>query len=212
MIRINLLKPETREPKELAPTTGMGGELRPKKAVNYGSLIFLALVIGLGVFYFMQKRAFDTENELLTQARQEKEQLKYVVARLDELNKQKISLERKIVLISTLKSQQSMAVQIMDDLSRRLPDWVWLTEVGFDGVNIQIKGKALSNNLIAEYIASLEDSPRIMNVNLPSTTQRKTAQNEYYEFALSAVVEKPQAAGPDAKPGIKSAPKKRGTA
>ena len=207
MIRINLLKPETREPKETAPAVGLG-EPKPKKNINYGNLIFLVLVVGLGVFYFLQKKAFDTENGLLVKARQEKEQLKYVVAKLDELNKQKASLERKIILISTLKSQQSLAVQIMDDLSRRLPDWVWLTEVGFDGTNITIKGKALSNNLIAEYIASLEDSPRIMNVNLPSTTQRKTAQNEFYEFALTALIERPEAAGPAAKP----APKKRGTA
>ncbi len=43
-------------------------------------------------------------------------------------------------------------------MSRRLPDWVWLTEIIFDDKGIQIKGKALSNNLIADYISSLENS------------------------------------------------------
>ena len=63
----------------------------------------------------------------------------------------------------------------MDELSKRLPDWVWLNEVAYDSKNIQIRGNALSNNLIADYISNLENSPYFESVNLISSTQ-KTAQ------------------------------------
>jgi type IV pilus assembly protein PilN len=212
MIRINLLKPETRDIKETAAAPGMP-EFKPKKAPNYGNLIFLVLVVGLGAFYYLQRKAFDRENALLATAKQEKESLQYVTAKLEELKQQRASLERRINLINDLKAQQGLAVRIMDELSRALPDWVWLTEMTYNNKGIQIKGKALSNNLIADYIANLENSPFLMNVNLVSSTLRKTQRNEYYEFGLNAVVEVKAEAAPAAKPGTKAKPtaKKRGT-
>lgn len=212
MIRINLLKPETKEIKEGGGAPGMP-EFKPKKAPNLGNLVFLLLVVALGAFYFLQKKAFDRENTLLAAAKQEKEQLSYVTSKLEEQRQAKASLERKINLINDLKAQQEYPVRIMDELSRALPDWVWLTEMTYNNKGIQIKGKALSNNLIADYIGNLESSPFIQNVNLVVSAQKKSQRNEYYEFSLNAMVEgrpEPTAA---AKPGTKAKPagKKRGT-
>ncbi len=210
MIRINLLKPETKEIKEGAAAPGMP-EFKPKKAPNLGNLVFLLLVVALGAFYFLQKKAFDRENSLLAAAKQEKEQLSYVTSKLEEQRQAKASLERKINLINDLKAQQEYPVRIMDELSRALPDWVWLTDMTYNNKGIQIKGKALSNNLIADYIGNLETSPFIQNVNLVVSAQKKSRRNEYYEFSLNAMVEgRPE---PTAKPGTKAkpAPKKRGT-
>lgn len=212
MIRINLLKPETRELKEPGTPSGVP-EFKPKKKANLGNLIFLALIVGLGAFYYLQKKAFDNENALLAAAQQEKQQLQYVTAKLEELKLQKASLERKINLINDLKAQQDLPVKIMDELSRNLPDWVWLTEMTYNAKGIQIKGKALSNNLIAEYIANLENSPDLMNINLVSSTQRKVQKSEYYEFSLNGLVEGRQQITPSAAPGAKAKPagRKRGT-
>jgi type IV pilus assembly protein PilN len=210
MIRINLLKPETKDIKEEAEPQGLT-EISPKKAPNFGSLIFLLLVVILGAYFYLQQRAFSRENELLTIARQEKDKLQYVTAKLEEQKKLKASLERKINLINDLRSQQDLAVRIMDQLSRSLPDWVWLTEVTYDSKGLQIKGKALSNNLIADYMTSLENSSVLMNVSLNSSTQRRASRTEYLEFSISAAIEKkPEAAPP---PAVKSAPaaKQRGT-
>lgn len=212
MIRINLLKPETRDIKE--PTAQPGTpEFKPKKKANLGNLVFLALIVGLGAFYYLQKKAFDRENALLAAAQQEKQQLSYVTAKLEELKLQKASLERKITLINDLKAQQDLPVKIMDELSRSLPDWVWLTEMTYNAKGIQIKGKALSNNLIAEYITNLENSPDLMNINLVSSTQRKAQKNEYYEFSLNGQIEGRQQITPSTAPGAKAKPagRKRGT-
>lgn len=213
MIRINLLKPETKEIKEGPAPEGVP-EFKPKKAPNVGNLIFLLLIIGLGAFYFFQKKAFDRENELLRIAQEEKSRLAYVTAALEELSAQKAALERKINLINSLIAQQDLAVRIMDDLSRNLPEWVWLTEVTYDTKGLQIKGKALSNNLIADYISSLEESPNLMNVSIISSVQRRTRRDEYMEFGLNASIERQAELGetPGAPgPKTKAAAKKRGT-
>ncbi len=210
MIRINLLKPETKDMKEQAAVPG-GAEEAGKKSPNLGNLIFLALVIGLGAFYFFQKKAFDRENALLATARQEKGKLQYVEAKLEEQRKARESLDRKITLIESLNAQRDLAPRLMDELSRRLPDWVWLNEVIFDAKGVQIKGRALSNNLVADYISSLEASPQVMNVNLVSSTQKTDKGDQYLEFSLRAAVEKkpePMPAAATPEPAAKPAAKK----
>jgi len=212
MIRINLLKPETKDIGQQATTPGITEEAA-KKGPNIGNLIFLVLVIGLGAFYFFQQKAFRRENALLATARQEKSQLQYVEAKLEEQRKARESLDRKITLIESLNAQRDMAPRLMDELSRRLPEWVWLNEVVFDEKGIQIKGRALSNNLVADYISGLESSAQIMNVNLVSSTQKTTQGDQYLEFTLRAVLEKkpePVPPPPPAEPAAKPAAKKKG--
>ena len=209
MIRINLLKPETKDLSQQVQAPGITEE-GPKKGPNIGNLIFLALVIGLGAFYFFQQKAFRRENALLATARQEKAQLAYVEAALQKQQAARENLDRKITLIESLNAQRDMAPRLMDELSRRLPDWVWLNEIVFDAKGLQIKGRALSNNLVADYIAGLESSPQIMNVNLVSSTQKTAQGDQYLDFTLRAVLEKkpepvppPETAAPAAKPAAK---------
>jgi len=205
MIRINLLKPETKDIKETAAAPGA-----PKvKAQNPGNLVLLLLVIGLAAFYFFQQKAFDRENGLLAAARQEKSQLQYVEAKLEQQRQARASLDQKITLIEYLNAQRDQAPRLMDEFSRRLPEWVWLTELTYDAKGIQIKGRALSNNLVADYISALESSPQIMNVNLVSSTQRTTKNDQYVEFVLRAQIEKkPEAVPAKPEPAAKPAAKK----
>lgn len=205
MIRINLLKPETKEVKE-APVEGMP-ELKAKKAPQFGNLIFLLLIIAVAGLYFYQKKAMDEERQLLSVAQEEKSKLQDVSSKLIELQKQKESYDRKIALINSLKSQRDLAVRIMDELSRVLPEWVWLNDVTFGSKNVQIRGNALSNNLIADYISSLENSPYFENVNLIASTQRTQGNDQFLEFSLTAGVINPKEIPPP--PLDKEAPQRR---
>ena len=189
----------------------MISEERGKTGPSLGNLIFVLLVIGLGMFYFLQEKAINRENTLLAKARQEKSELQYVEAKLEEQRKARESLDRKITLIESLNAQRGLAPRIMDELSRRIPEWVWLSEVVYDDKGIQIKGRALSNNLISDYIGSLEASPQIMNVNLVSSTQKTAKGDQYLEFSLRAVLEnkpEPVPAPAKAEPAAKPADKK----
>jgi type IV pilus assembly protein PilN len=127
----------------------------------------------------------DNERALLEDAKAEKQSLQYVLAKLEEMENQKQILSRKINLISRLKARQGTGVIIMDELSKSLPDWVWLNEVIFQDFNIHIKGKSLSNNLIADFISNLEENKYFNNVNLISSTLRETRNNKYLEFSLN---------------------------
>jgi len=178
MIRINLLKPEAKE----LPAEKVRREIKPPRM----SLIYLLVVFGAVAIFFYQKSASNKENNLLEAAQVEKNKLSDVLGKLEEAQTLKSLFERKINLINQLKPQQHLAVRIMDELSKHIPYYVWLSEATYNKQTIHVKGKALSNNLIADYIYSLETSPYFFNVNLLSSTQRTMRDNQYLEFAINA--------------------------
>ena len=205
MIRINLLKPESKEFREgpAAP----GPEIRAKKAFPLTSIFILLLIAVLAAAFFLQKGMISRERDRLQTAQAEKKKLEYVIAKLAELENQKAVFERKISLINQLRAQQDSAVVILDELSKNLPDWIWLTEVSFQGQLIQIKGNALSNNLIADFIYNLENSAHFATVNLISSTQRTGRSAQFLEFSLTLNYVLPEGAQPPQKPAAKPTPK-----
>ena len=178
MIRINLLKPEAKE----LPAEEARREIKPPKM----SLIYLLVVFAAAALFFYQRSAFNKERGLLEEAQTEKNKLSDVLGKLEEAQELKSLFERKINLINQIKPRQQVAVRIMDELSKHIPYYVWLSEATYDNQKVHIKGRALSNNLIADYIYSLETSPYFINVNLLSSTQRTSRDNQYLEFALNA--------------------------
>lgn len=204
MIRINLLKPEKKEigeePTRLAP------EIREKKRTPLASLLILLAIVAIGALYYLQDKAIKEEKSLLNAAQEEKKQLQYVTAALEELEHQKNTLQRKINLINSLKARQEIAVRTMDELSKNIPGWVWLTETSYSAQQINIKGRALSNNLIADYVYSLENSPYLSDVKIISIAQRSVQSNQFLEFTLTARYDLPP--GMDSSAEVKQGERK----
>lgn len=187
MIRINLLKPEKKEIRAAsdAPPTQLK-EIKEKKRQPFMVLIFPLVAIAIAALFILQKKELTNEQNRLDEVRREKKSLEYVLVKLDELDQQKEDLQRKINLITELKSRQGSAVIIMDELSKSLPEWVWLTEASFAESTVRLSGRSISNNLLADYIFNLKESPYFSNINLISSTQRSTQTNQYLEFSLTA--------------------------
>ncbi|MCK4759004.1 MAG: PilN domain-containing protein [Candidatus Aminicenantes bacterium] len=191
MIRINLLKEEPKVP------TGPKEEkaVKERKPFPMTSLLGLFFVIAVAVG-FLQFNALKKEKNLMNVEQEKKNKLRDVTSKLQTVRDQQDLIVRKINLINLLKSQQGVAVNIMDELSRHIPYWVWLTEVNFSRQQVQIRGRAVDNNLIADYIESLETSPYFQNVNLQSSHRRQGRGNEYLDFALTATYIFPQISQP----------------
>jgi type IV pilus assembly protein PilN len=184
MIRVNLLKPEHKEIKETAAAPEVAVVERKKEPVK--SLILFLLVVSLFAYYYTQTRTLKKERKLLDTAIEEKNSLQEVDELLKTVEAQRDTLEKKINLINSLKVQQLTAVEIMDELSRNIPDWVWLLDTNFDRENLKIHGRALSNTLVADYIYNLENSPVFTSVNLISTTQQTAGRDSFIDFILTA--------------------------
>jgi type IV pilus assembly protein PilN len=202
MIRINLLKPEKKEIRD--EPLGLAPEIKEKRKTPIAGLLIILAIAAVATLYFLQDKALKTETSRLNTAQEEKKQLQYVLAALEKLEAQKSTLERKINLINLLKARQEIAVRTMDELSKNIPGWVWLTETSYNAQEITIKGRALSNNLIADYVYNLENSPHLSNVKILSITQKSTqSDSQYLEFSLTAIYDLPSSIDPseEAKQG-----------
>lgn len=100
-------------------------------------------------------------------------------------------LERKVEHIEGLLALRSVASGVLNDLKSALPDRVWLTEVAYDSKKVQVKGNALSNNLVADYLSRLEGSPSLTDPALRSSATKIIRGRESQEFALEALARDP---------------------
>lgn len=211
MIKINLLRPESKDLKETPPAAEEEVKFKEKKVKERKGLDLTKLMIPLAILiiallFFSQRTAFNKEKSRLEEAKAERQRLAYVTAKLKQLEEQKAIYEKKINLIESQKLRQGIPVRIMDELSKSLPDWVWLTEVTYDKQVVRIKGKALSNNLIADYISNLEGSGLYSEVNLLSSTQKRIKSDNILEFSMNARHLPLMGASPQ-RPAAKTPPK-----
>jgi Tfp pilus assembly protein PilN len=180
MIRINLLKAEAKAP--------IVEEVRisERKLPVSPSLILGLVIILIAAVAFIQTNSISREKNLFNLIQEEKSTLGDVEAKLTKVEAQRTTIMKKINLIRDLKSYQEVAVKIMDEISKDIPDWVWLDEITYDKKQVRIKGKALSNKLIADYIDNLEASPTFERVELISSIQQTRGNERFLEFLLNA--------------------------
>lgn len=192
MIRVNLLKTDIKGGDKKTPSGAPTIEpiedkpAKPKKTNTLNLIIFLVIAV-IGALAFLQKKSLDTERTLLADAQEQKRILGPVLQKLELESQQKLFLESKIGLIEELRGRQSVPLEVLDALSRNLPEMVWLLEANLHGATLEIKGRALSNIQISEYMNALQKSGLFGEIGINSTQQVTVGNNVFQEFNLTAL-------------------------
>src|SRR5262249_27816277 len=119
-----------------------------------------------------------------------------------------------IALINNLKTNQKGPVRLMDEISKALPDLVWLSGLEVTGNTITMKGKTLAPTAAATYLENLKKSPFFAEPVFRMLVQDGGTQGTYsWEMVLTF---KPAAAYAAATGGLPpegappAAPQKKG--
>ncbi len=156
MIKINLIRESTSAgPSRKMPEFSLGA--RQADIILVSSLTVFLLITGAR-WYVLSSRL----DELRIEERQkkaERDELQQYIEKVDELEAKREALRRKIEIINDLKKNQRGPVRVMDEVSRALPDLVWLTSLNLSGNDLSIKGMAMDENAVANYIANITASP-----------------------------------------------------
>jgi len=117
--------------------------------------------------------------------------------RLTELTIRRKDLENKIRTLSALVDRPSReaTIRVLDELSLRTPEKLWLTEYQEHQGFAQIRGKSIDNQTIAFFAHNLSASPYLRNVEIRETRQDLTGNVPQRE--RSAVLEGVAAAAPE---------------
>lgn len=156
MIRINLLtEARAAAARKKSPFIPSGARLN--NLILLGGVVAGLLYIGI-MALVLTSRSKNLDEEI-ARAQEEVARLKSIIDEVKGYEDKKASLEAKIQLINNLKTNQKGPVRLMDEISKALPDLVWLSDLTVSGDQVSMKGRTLSPNAVATYLENLKKSP-----------------------------------------------------
>jgi len=147
--------------------------------------MILGLLIG-GGWWFLQKRTLSERQETVANKSAEAQRLEAIIKEVEEYQKRKDNLQKRIDLINNLKQSQKGPVRIMDQISKDLPDLVWLDKLSMSGGLISIEGRGLNPNAIANFVENIKSDPFFEEPDLSSMTGASVSgKTPVYTFMMS---------------------------
>jgi len=180
MIKVNLLGIE--RPKR-ARRVGKG----PGGLVGVVAVAFL-LIGGMGfVWWSMVTKVNALERDKVV-LNDELTALKAKVKEVENYEKNKKDYQEKIGIIEQLRKNQTGPVRLLDELSRSLPDRVWLISLSEQAGRVDLEGRAVTNAEIVEYINNLKASSHIREIQLIESRQVNEGGIPVYNFKLKCLL------------------------
>lgn len=186
MIKINLLSEGKRPVVARRARQPIGGQAEFGNAAMIGAIV-LGLLVAFG-WWFMLDREIKKKDGEIAVAQKEVDELAQVIKEVEEYKVKKTELERKISVINDLKANQRGPVRIMDDVSRALPELLWLSRMNVTASTIQLQGTAFNMSAVANFLDNLDKVEEFSEPILADATQRSAKQgsrNETYDFKLN---------------------------
>ncbi|HWS71413.1 MAG TPA: PilN domain-containing protein [Thermoanaerobaculia bacterium] len=141
-------------------------------------LSVIGIVVALG-YWFLEKRKL-ADREATVAARQtDADRLEAIIKDVEQYQKRKDSLQKRIDLINQLKENQKGPVRIMDQISRDLPDLVWLDRMSITNGSINLSGRGLNPNAIANFVENIKNDPYFEEPELGSMSQASVTPPVY---------------------------------
>src|SRR5262245_3271094 len=125
MIRINLLAAD-RPTKKKSKAASAPGSVQ---AYLFLGLFTVGAVAVCALGYLWQSAHLKKLDNDIAAAQQRQRELAAIKKQVDELEIKRATFQRKVDLIERLKAEQSAPVHMLDEVSRALPDFVWLTSM-----------------------------------------------------------------------------------
>jgi Tfp pilus assembly protein PilN len=227
MIEINLLPGAGKKTRSAGPslslsglTAGIATKIKdPLLASAIGSSFVAILAVG-GMFWYQNSRT-TTLAEQLELAEQDSIRYAAVIKEKRKAEAQRDSLLRQVSLIKSFDDKRFVWPHIMDEVSRALPPYTWLTSVsqtntssvpveepapaGKAGgpaavdstsvprVQLRIVGQTVDIQALTRFMRVLEASPFLENVQLVKSTLILVDGKDVTEFQLDASYERPDA-------------------
>src|SRR6187549_3305602 len=155
MIRINLLATD----RGGATKKKVGAGVTAAQRVTIGAaLILLATVVGIGWWFWSLRTESLQLDEDIKRAEVEAQQLRSVLAQVQKFEAEKARLQQRVTLIEQLRRGQTGPVHILDEVSRALPERLWLVSMSQRAGDYTIEGRTTSLTGVSDFVANLEAS------------------------------------------------------
>lgn len=177
MIRINLM---------LGPD---GRRAKPQYDVRAQALLGVGLVLITLAGCWWYAISLDAEIDGRKVEKQEKEQyvaqLKAQVKQVSDFESRKKTLEDKNRIIDELEKSRGGPVKVLDHVSQSLePLKLWLVRIAITGKDIDLEGRAATNDDVVEFVNNLRRTDYFTDINLQESRAAVESQLNIYQFKL----------------------------
>lgn len=166
MIKINLL---TEKITPARASTRLPGAA--SRNLIFG-IIGVLTVAYIGFQWYSYNSTLSRLDADIAQAREEREELQKIIQQVEEYDAKKQELSQKIDIISDLKKRQAGPVHLLDEVSKALPNLVWLTAIQQRGDRIQVDGESITLNAVADFIENLRRSQYVQSPDLANSVEQ----------------------------------------
>jgi len=191
MIRINLVAPERAA--KAKPKAGGAGPALPTGALQSYLLLALfaggALVLCAGAWWMQSNKLRDLDGRIAADEKRERD-LQAIKAQVDQFQQKKAMLENKVLVIEQLRLAQKSPVHMLDEVSKSLPDFVWLTGMEESRGSLRFSGQSTSLAAVADFISALQRSGWFPQVDLGTSQE----QQSLVDFTLTGSFKDPEVA------------------
>jgi type IV pilus assembly protein PilN len=156
MIRINLIAADRDRARRRAFGSGFGLEATQQKITLACILILVVTGLGVGWWYWSLKAASDRLDADIATSQQETARLRTVIQQVQAFEARRNQLQLRVGLIEELRKGREGPVHMLDEISRSVPDLLWLTEVKQQGPELTITGKCLSLTALSDFADNLK--------------------------------------------------------
>jgi len=197
MIRINLLVVDRKSASKRVL-------LSAAHKVTIGATIILVGTAALIGWWFWSLRTQSIRlDEDLLKAESETLQIRSVLEQVRKFESRKALLQQRVTLIEQLRKGQSAPVHLLDEISKSLPDRLWLNDLSQAGAEFTIGGMTDSLTAVSDFVANLEATQWFKKPVeiLDSQVQTDAKAGDLIRFQIKAQYVDPTAPAEPAKPG-----------
>jgi type IV pilus assembly protein PilN len=205
MIRINLLAVDRAAGKKKASI----GVTSAQRVTIGAALIIVATLVTIGWWFWSLRTESLRLDEDIKRAEVEAQQLRSVLAQVQRFEAEKARLQQRVTLIEQLRRGQTGPVHILDEVSKSLPDRLWLVGMSQRAADFTIEGRTTSLTGVSDFVANLEASPWFKRpVEILDSQVDQTPAGDMVRFTIRATSNNPDAPPPPAPAGRGAPPAK----
>jgi type IV pilus assembly protein PilN len=173
MIRINLL-----------PVRQLKKQALLRRQLQLFAAIITVASMGVGAVWILDRQAMAQLEKEQAGLRATLERLNPIVEAVKTLERREKLLNARLETIQRLRSQQRGPVQVLEALSRNLPEQAWLETIDETAGIYKVVGYALTNFSVADVLLNLQRSKEFIGVDLISSEQVVMAGHDIKKFIL----------------------------
>ena len=145
--------------------------------------IIVGIVMAYLVFFFNSR--LETKKEKFSANEKKIAELKEKIKAVENFEQANKLFQQKTSIIEQLRKNQSIPVKLLDEISKLLPNGVWLQTMTVAGENINIDGYAFANSDVVAYVDNLKNSKILTEIYLQESKSATVETVPVYMFKVT---------------------------